>query len=558
MRRFRPKRRNPDLAAAAPALVVLPSIAMENLVLGLGIFFVGLQLIGDSMRRLASSGLANALGGRDPSTFMGVVVGSVFGALLQSATAVSFILASLVRNGVMTEAGALPIILFSNVGLTSLAFLTTLNIHPLVAYGVGFSGIAWGMIKGGPVRPIAGVLLAVGLILYGLQTMSSGAAALNQTPWLQAGLHAAQANAWVGFFGGFLLAAILQSNAGSTMLVITLAAAGSIPTDAAIPLIYGSNMGAIPLRVLLSLRLHGPSFRIVRLEDLFCVWSGFLMLALFEIERMGVPLVLASLDAISSDTRTQLALAFLASNLLPAATMLIAKKPTLHLLKKIWPGDYPSTPGTPLYITHSSPDDANIAIALTRKEMRHLFDFVQLETKGRPDAGVARDETTPTAAFETLSMAIEDFIARIPTQETRSHSQMIELHRVRSELGLVRHIEEAVRNLSWTLTEGLCGADPASAALCTKASTIANELLKRTAEIFPKPTAEALAKLREDTRSDSAFLSSLRSALAGHPGERTHSCVSALSEDFEIFVWIVHRVTKVIQRWSGPGDSRAG
>ncbi len=57
------------------------------------------------------------------------LVGLLFGGLMQSATAVTFILVGLASSGLITTSAALPIIVWCNVGLTALAFVTTLE-HP--------------------------------------------------------------------------------------------------------------------------------------------------------------------------------------------------------------------------------------------------------------------------------------------------------------------------------------------------------------------------------------------------------------------------------------------
>src|SRR5262245_65103615 len=114
----------------------------------------------------------------------------MFGALMQSATAVTFILAGLVSTGLVEAVAALPVIVWCNVGLTALAFITTLDIHPLVAWLVGGAGIASGVLKDTRRHAGARVLLGMGLILFGLENMGSGAAHLSGEPWFRAMLAA--------------------------------------------------------------------------------------------------------------------------------------------------------------------------------------------------------------------------------------------------------------------------------------------------------------------------------------------------------------------------------
>ena len=119
----------------------------NSLILGLGLFFLGLRLVGENLRRLYGSSFRNVIKRTTHSPVLGAGLGIVAGAVMQSATAVTFILVSLTDSGLIKARAAGPIIIWSNVGLTALAFVTTLNIHPLVAYVVGGAGIALGTLR---------------------------------------------------------------------------------------------------------------------------------------------------------------------------------------------------------------------------------------------------------------------------------------------------------------------------------------------------------------------------------------------------------------------------
>ncbi|HEU4678879.1 MAG TPA: Na/Pi symporter, partial [Terrimicrobiaceae bacterium] len=167
--------------------------AANSLILGLGFFFLGLQLIGENLRKLSGSSFRTIIKTTTHSPFLGAGLGVLAGAVMQSATAVTFILVSLTDSGLIKARAAAPIIIWSNVGLTALAFVTTLNIHPLVAYFVGGAGIALGILRIGLWQTVAGSLLGMGLILFGLQEMGTGAAPLKDAAWFQGALSLALA-----------------------------------------------------------------------------------------------------------------------------------------------------------------------------------------------------------------------------------------------------------------------------------------------------------------------------------------------------------------------------
>ncbi len=177
-----------------------------------------------------------------------------------------------------------------HVGLTSLAFLSTFNIHPVAAFIVGGAGIILGTIRVRIWQTIAGALLGLGLILLGLESMGEGAAPLKDAGWFRSALDFAAATPWAAFLSGIGAAALLQSNTGAAMLVITFAGTEFFRSTRRCSSIFGTNLGAIGLRLFLSSGLKGRQLRLVRLEDLFCIVSGIVMLLLYIVESAGVPL----------------------------------------------------------------------------------------------------------------------------------------------------------------------------------------------------------------------------------------------------------------------------
>ncbi len=271
-----------------------------QLILGLGLFFLGMQQVGDNLRRLSGPSFRTLMARSTGSVAETGLLGLVFGVLMQSATAVTFILVSMVTSGLIVSRAALPVITWSNVGLTVLAFVVTLNIHPLVAYLVGLSAVVASMVRKPVLRAAAGVVLGVALIFFGLETMGGAAQPLVSMEGFHDLLSKATASPAVAFVIGVAVAAVLQSNTASTLLVITLAGAGAFGLEPALMLIYGTNLGAIALRLVLAAELRGTPLQLVRFEDLFCVVSGAMMVALFYVEVvLGVPLVRAAIRLVS-------------------------------------------------------------------------------------------------------------------------------------------------------------------------------------------------------------------------------------------------------------------
>jgi phosphate:Na+ symporter len=501
---------------------------LNALIFGLGLFFLGLKLTGENLRRLVGSGFREIIKRSTHSPLLGAALGTGAGALMQSATAVTFILVSMSTSGLIRSQAAAPIIIWCNVGLTALAFVTTLNIHPLIAYTVGGAGIILGTIRVTFWQSLAGTLLGIGLILIGLGQMSSGAAPLEHAAWFRQTMSFAVAYPPLTFLAGIGAAVLLQSNTGAAILVITFASTGFLSLEAAMLLIYGTNLGAIGLRLFLSSGLTGSALRLVRLEDLFCIFSGCVMLILYGLEHLGIPLIAAFVNSLQVAIETKLAIVFLLSNLIPALLLSPLLGTCTSFLKKLWP-DLPASedPSKPMYISSPALDDPSTALDLMEKELARLLSTI---TTTPPASEV--DEPPP--AFQKLALAIENFATKLAARGALDEATAGHLHILRAELSIVRHIEEGVRYFAVALARQK-GPDElrltleslltlAVRAMSNEDLALRDELLARTKLKGPEMTG-----LQEKIQSSSLT-------------------ATALFEDFTISVWTMHRLAKLLCR----------
>lgn len=508
--------------------------ATGSLILGLGLFFLGMQLVGEHLRRLSATSFRDLLRRTTHSAPLAALTGLLFGALMQSATAVTFIIASMVRSGLVEARRVLPVIIWCNVGLTALAFLLSFPIHPVVALLVGLSGIGFGMLRQSGPRAVAGILLGIGLILFGLEAMGAGAGEWKNQAWFLHGLHVADQAPWLAFLGGVAAAAILQSNTGATLLIISFAAKGILTVEVAAPLIYGTNLGAVFLRMFLSAGMKGDSLRLVRFEDGFVIFAGLFMLGLFYLEGLGVPLVLSASALLDADPAARLAGIFLLSNLLPAVVFSPWRERLWTRLQN-WIAEPPqAAAGHPRYLDDSALADPSTALDLMQKELARVLAGLDLQA---PTPGRQLDQPDPD--FTSLGTAIEEFAEKLLGRHALSPLQVRRLHLLRSELALFRHLEEALRDTTseWS-TE--CAAEVEKLRQLLADAVVATDTL---ATEHIRALYEATAEAREAWKT-------LRHRPATDEDPAAPARIARLnfSEDLDLLAWLLHRLAKLLQR----------
>ncbi len=96
-------------------------------ILGFGILFFGMYIMSDSMYPLRTYQPFIDLLLNLENLFLGIVVGTIFTALIQSSSAFTGILIVLGTQGLITLEAAIPLILGSNIGTSITAFLASIN-----------------------------------------------------------------------------------------------------------------------------------------------------------------------------------------------------------------------------------------------------------------------------------------------------------------------------------------------------------------------------------------------------------------------------------------------
>lgn len=102
--------------------------ALGDTLLGFGILFLGITIMGDSLEPLKSyEPFINLMITSSRVPIVGVLVGTVFTTLIQSSSATTSLLVTLASRGVISFESSVPIILGANIGTTSTALIASVG-----------------------------------------------------------------------------------------------------------------------------------------------------------------------------------------------------------------------------------------------------------------------------------------------------------------------------------------------------------------------------------------------------------------------------------------------
>jgi phosphate:Na+ symporter len=459
---------------------------------GMGLFFMGLRLTGEGVKKIAGRRFRDLFlkWTRLPAaaTLLGVISGFIF----QSTSGISLILASLIGARVTTVKNALPVLIGANAGVACLVLVAVVDIKVLILCLLGISGLILAFERPIQFKRVAFIAFGVGLLLFGLQTMRTGAAPLGEADWFRAFVANQQlALPWyfvIGIVAGF----VLQTAAGVTILAITLASSGILDSNDALGIIFGSLCGTSLLARCYAAQFTGARRRLVMGQVFFNLAGLAIFLPLYILENAcGIPLLGAAASrlfpASLPEQLTVIRLSFDASTTL---LLTLARPLYNRFLERLCP-DAEDGLDSLAYIKELTGLSPETALVLLDKEQDRLVrHFPQFTDRLRQslDKNACPNVRSLHRTIENLLGTLEECLLDLVSNEQGSDN-VNAFALLQGNLSQLRAISETLCQLVEEL--GVPAASAAMARLRTIFLDALEALLLQSAEVFTSLDAAA-------------------------------------------------------------------
>lgn len=222
-------------------LNLLAAIAL--LVWGTHIVRTGvLQVAGENLRNVLASSFSRRL----PAMLAGLGVTS----LVQSSTATCLIVASFVGKGLVATSAALAVMLGADMGTALMAVVFSFDLSWLSPLLI-FVGVVMFVSRQNTVGGRVGrVLIGLGLITLALQLIVQATEPLTRSPAVRTLLVSLPNEILLDVLVGAVLTVAAYSSLAIVLLTATLASQGMLPTNVALGLVIGANLGSGILAIL--------------------------------------------------------------------------------------------------------------------------------------------------------------------------------------------------------------------------------------------------------------------------------------------------------------------
>ena len=227
---------------------------------GLGMFIYGMQIMSQGLENAAGNRMKSLLEVLTKNKLMGVALGALITAVIQSSSATTVMVVGFVNAGIMNLTQAMGVIMGANIGTTITGWIVSMGewasfLKPstLAPIAIAIGVVVMMVGKRRATKDVASIVVGFGLLFVGIENMSSAMSGLKDVPAFT-NLFVSLGNSPIlGVLVGALVTAIIQSSSASVGILQSLAVAGLIPFNSAVYIIMGQNIGTCVTAMLSSM-----------------------------------------------------------------------------------------------------------------------------------------------------------------------------------------------------------------------------------------------------------------------------------------------------------------
>ena len=392
-------------------------IALLGAVGGIAFFLFGLRFSSRGLQKAAGTKLRQMLWSLTENSMMGLGVGVLVTALIQSSTATTVMLVTLTNAGLIGLRQVLGVILGADIGTTITVQLIAFKLSDYCLFFVVGGFLAMMVAGKKPWRYYPQILFGFGLIFYGMKLTADALEPMKSLPWFL-NLFAGMADRpLLGIVIGTVFTLLIRSSAATIGILLTLAFQGLVTLPAAMPFIIGANVGTCGSALISAWGGTDEAVRVAWGHTIFKLIAGLLAWLL-----IGPFTHLVA--GLGGDMARQIANAHTIFNVIAALLFL----PWLHPFEKLirWlvhPSPDRQKAFGPKYLDDRVLETPALAIGQVSREILRMSDLVKdmlvrsIEVFAKDDLQLQKQLRLDDDDVDTLEEAITPFVARLSQEE---------------------------------------------------------------------------------------------------------------------------------------------
>ena len=385
-------------------------VTLVDLAGSVALLLWGIHMVRTGVQRAFGARLRSFLGSALRNRFTAFLAGMGVTAVLQSSTATGLMVTGFAASGLVDLVPAFAVMLGANVGTTLIVQLLSFNVAEIAPAFILVGVLMFRRATAGP-RDFGRVLIGLGLVLMALHQFLELLEPYADVPSLRLllGAVATQPVLDVILAAGLTWAA--HSSVAIVLLVMSFAAKGTVPPEAAFALVLGANLGTAINPVLEGGAGNDPAARRLPLGNLLNRIVG-VALVLPILPYLGTWLV-----SVDPDNARAVADFHTGFNVVLAAIFFPLLTPYAALLRRCLPARIDQTdPARPIYLDTTAREIPAIALGAAAREALRLADVLESMLSGLRDALEKADRRQVSATrrlddvLDKLNTAIKAYL----------------------------------------------------------------------------------------------------------------------------------------------------
>ena len=431
---------------------------------GLGMFIYGMQIMSQGLENAAGNKMKSLLEVLTKNKFLGVALGALITAVIQSSSATTVMVVGFVNAGIMSLTQAMGVIMGANIGTTMTAWIVSMGewasflkpstIAP-IAIAIGVVVMMVG--KRRATKDVASIVVGFGLLFIGIDNMSNAMSGLKDVPVFTNLFVKLGSNPLLGILVGAGVTAIIQSSSASVGILQSLAVAGLIPFNSAVYIIMGQNIGTCVTAMLSSMGAKKNAKTAALMHLLFNI-IGTVIFSVASIAFFQIVNPAWGRDMI---TATQISTVHTAFNIATTLLLFPASNWIIKLAKLIGKADEESMDDSVVSLDERMLETPSLALQATVLEVGRMGDVVKdtldvarrvLFTKSEKDIHLLRDDEDKV---DKLCAGITDYAIKITRLQIsdQEHEDVARLLQVVSDIERVGDYCENISEFAEEMAE---------------------------------------------------------------------------------------------------------
>jgi len=378
----------------------------------------GMRVMSDGLRRVAGSRMRAVLRAMTRNVFFSVLVGAGVTCLIQSSSATTVMVVGFVNAGLMQLTQAIGVIMGANIGTTLTAWLVSgigllkITSYALPAIGIGF---LLTMVGKRSTKHWGSVLLGFGLLFFGLSLMKGAFGPLGHSAEARQMVGRLAGNPLLGLAIGTLMTMVIQSSSATIAIAQMLAHTGVLPFSAAVPIVFGDNVGTTITAQIAAIGTSVNAKRAARAHMVFNLMGVCILMPLVAMGHYGRLIeFLVPGELTESSVMVHIAVSHSVFNIINTAVFMPLTGLLAAVVVRLVPGEAGIVEVEPKYLEEHLLDNPPIALEAARREVVRMIELAASATRDAGDAFFSNDLREIQLARQK-----EDAIDNLQNQITR-------------------------------------------------------------------------------------------------------------------------------------------